>query len=73
MEVSPTSKRVRINATQDAKGFFKLEATAEVETFDGTDPIVIASKMLPAAVIAARVEFEAAGMKALANPKEEAK
>lgn len=70
MEVQQNSKRVRINAAQDAKGFFKIEATTEVETFDGSDPIATAAEMLKAAVFAARAQFDAAGMKYLADPKE---
>jgi len=62
------SKRVRINAVQDVKGYFKLDCTAEVERVDGTDPIAEASKMLAETILLARVDFDKRGLKWLADP-----
>lgn len=62
------SKRVRINAVQDAKGFFKLDVTAEVENVDGADPVAQAGAMLARAINQARIEMNAAGLKWLADP-----
>lgn len=62
------SKRVRINAVQDAKGFFKLDVTAEVEYVDGADPVDTAAVMLTRTIEKARKELEVSGMKWLADP-----
>ena len=65
MEEAKTNlSRVRINATQDAKGFFKLEATAEFETVDQ------AAQALADAITKARLTMTAAGLKVLATPSE---
>jgi hypothetical protein len=64
------SKRVRINAVQDAKGFFKLDVTAEIEcAFEvAGDPVAIASAMLVRTINTARADMTANGMKYLADP-----
>jgi hypothetical protein len=62
------SKRVRINAVQDAKGYFKLDVTAEVENVDGDDPVALAGAMLTRAIRQARIDMSAAGLKWLADP-----
>lgn len=67
------SKRVRINAVQDAKGFFKLDVTAEVECVDGADPVDTAAVMLMRTIEKARKELEVSGMKWLADPAESPK
>ena len=64
------SKRVRINAVQDAKGFFKLDVTAEVEYVDGNDPVSAATEMLTRTIGAARADFTCAGLKYLADPED---
>lgn len=61
------SKRVRINAVQDAKGFFKLDVTAEVERADGLDPVGEASALLTRAIKQARMDFDGNGLKWLAD------
>lgn len=63
------SKRVRINAVQDAKGFFKLDVTAEVERIDDADAIALASKTLADTIVSARLELETRGMKWLSDPE----
>jgi hypothetical protein len=64
------SKRVRINAVQDAKGFFKLDVTAEVENVDGDDPVNTASAMLIRTIWAARSDMTNAGFKYLSDPED---
>jgi hypothetical protein len=57
-----TNHRVRINAAQDAKGFYKIEATAE---FDSVEE---AAANVAAALVAGRESITAAGFKVLADP-----
>ena len=56
--------KVRINVEQDAKGFFKIEATAR------DDDLNIAAKMVVDAIVETRKNLAAAGIKYL-EPKAE--
>jgi len=55
--VDSSNHRVRINATQDAKGFFKIEATAEFDTVED------AAAKVAEALTAATASITAAGFK----------
>ena len=57
-----SNHRVRINASQDAKGFFKLEATAEFDTVEE------AADNVAKALTAAATSITAAGFKVIPNP-----
>jgi len=61
-EVTLPNHRVRINAAQDAKGFYKLEATAEFDTVED------AAKNVADALVAANASLTAAGFKVIPNP-----
>ena len=56
-EQTTSNHRVRINAAQDAKGFFKLEATAEFDTVEE------AADNVAKALTAANASITAAGFK----------
>lgn len=63
MEEKPVEeKAVRVNATQDAKGFFKIEATARADLASE------AAGLLVDAIKATREKMTAEGMKFLVDP-----
>jgi len=63
MPESTSNHRIRINAEQDAKGFYKIECTAE---FDSVEE---ASANVAAGILAARESMSMAGLKFLSDPQ----